>query len=130
MSLTRLASVLQDQGDLAAARPLYERAQAILKRAGHPSMAPSLSRLTLLLLDLARCYLSCLLLRIGRPSEAFILGETALTAQAKLFGRDHACTNIAARVTADALDALGRAEDAKELRERYELTSSEDPKPS
>jgi hypothetical protein len=29
--------------------------------------------------------------------------------------------------TADALDALGRTEEAKALRERYGLTSSDDP---
>jgi hypothetical protein len=32
-----------------------------------------------------------------------------------------------ARVTADALDALGRAEEAKVLRERYGLEDSEKP---
>jgi len=32
--------------------------------------------------------------------------------------------------TADALDALGRTEEAKVLRERYGLSSSDDPKPS
>jgi hypothetical protein len=35
-----------------------------------------------------------------------------------------------ARVTADALDALGRTEEAKALRERYGLASSDDRKPS
>jgi hypothetical protein len=38
-----------------------------------------------------------------------------------------------ARVTADALDALdalGRMEQAKALRERYGVTSSDEPKPS
>jgi len=35
-----------------------------------------------------------------------------------------------ARVTADALDALGRMEQAKALRERYRVTSSDEPKPS
>ena len=35
-----------------------------------------------------------------------------------------------ARVTADALDALGRADEAKALRERYGVTEAEKPKPS
>jgi hypothetical protein len=35
-----------------------------------------------------------------------------------------------ARVTADALDALGRTEEAKALREQYGVTSSDEPKPS
>jgi hypothetical protein len=38
-------------------------------------------------------------------------------------------TKESARVTADALDALGRTEEAKALRERYGVTSSDDPKP-
>ena len=39
-------------------------------------------------------------------------------------------TKDSARVTAEALDALGRTEEAKALRERYGVTSSEDPKRS
>jgi hypothetical protein len=39
-------------------------------------------------------------------------------------------TRESARVTADALDALGRTEDAKALRERYGLTELEEPKSS
>jgi hypothetical protein len=34
----------------------------------------------------------------------------------KALGRDHAWTKDSARVTADALDALGRTEEAKALR--------------
>jgi Tetratricopeptide repeat len=70
------------------------------------------------------------LLRSGQPSEALALGETALALHDKVLGRDHTWTKDGARVTADALDALGRTEDAKTLRERYGLTSSDDPKPS
>jgi len=39
-------------------------------------------------------------------------------------------TKDSARVTAEALDALGRTEEAKALRERYGMTGSDDPKPS
>jgi len=56
------------------------------------------------------------------------LGETALGAHDKALGQDHAWTRHSARVTADALDALGRTEEAKELRERYGVASSDDAK--
>lgn len=43
---------------------------------------------------------------------------------------DHAWTKDSARVTADALDALGRNDEAKALRERYGLTPPEKPQSS
>jgi hypothetical protein len=70
------------------------------------------------------------LLLIGPPTEALTLGETALTAHDKVFERDHAWTKDSVRVTADALDALGRTEEAKALRDRYGLAGPENPKPS
>jgi hypothetical protein len=39
-------------------------------------------------------------------------------------------TNDSARVTADALDALGRTEEAKAVREKHGLTEPEKPKPA
>jgi hypothetical protein len=45
-------------------------------------------------------------------------------------GLNHRWTKDSARVTADALDALGRTEEAKALRERYGVTQSEKPKSS
>ena len=63
---------------------------------------------------------------MGRPTEALTPGETALTAHDKVLGRD-AWTKDSARVTADALDALGRTEEAKALREKYGLTEPEKP---
>jgi Tetratricopeptide repeat len=77
-----------------------------------------------------RTNLSRLLLTCGQPTEALALGETALTAYAELLGLDHAWTKDSARVTADALDALGRAEQAKALREKYAVTEAEKPKSS
>ena len=74
-----------------------------------------------------RTNLSRLLLTCGQPTEALALGESALTAYAKLLGRDHAWTQDSARATADALDALGRTEEAKVLRERYGVTPPENP---
>ena len=70
----------------------------------------------------ARCNLSRLLLLIGRPTEALALGESALAAHDKVLGRNHDWTKDSARATADALDALGRTEEAKVLRERYVVT--------
>jgi hypothetical protein len=46
----------------------------------------------------------------------------ALTAHDKTLGRDHDLTKESARITADALHALGRTEEAKALRERYGVT--------
>jgi hypothetical protein len=67
---------------------------------------------------------------MGRATEALTLGETALTAHEKVLGPDHPLTKDSARVTADALDALGRTEEAKALREKYGIASSDDAKPS
>ena len=120
-SLNSLANLLADQGDLAAARPLYERALAIYERA----LGPEHRRTALL-----RCNLSALLLLMGRATEALPLGETALTAHEKVLGRDHPWTKDSARVTADALDALGRTEEARALREKYGVASSDDSKRS
>jgi hypothetical protein len=72
--------------------------------------------------DLAR-----LLLMSGQPTEALALAQTALDAHEKLLGRHHAWTKDSARVTADALDALGRTEEAKALREPYGVTEPEKP---
>jgi hypothetical protein len=59
---------------------------------------------------------------MGHPSEALAFAETALGAHDKLLGPDHNLTKYSARVTAQALGALGRTEEAKALRERYGLT--------
>ena len=119
MSLNNLAMLLIDQDDLAAARPLCERALAIREKALGPEHPKT---------SFVRCNLSRLRLLMGRPTEALTLCETALTANDKVLGRDHAWTKGSARVTADALDALGRAEEAKALRERYGVTEPEKPK--
>jgi len=112
ISLNNLAHLLQQQDDLAGARPLYERALAIYEKAlGHEHQNTNRTRGNL----------SGLLLLVGLPTDALALGETALAAHEKLLGRHHPWTKDSARVTADALDALGRTEEAKELRERYGL---------
>ena len=63
------------------------------------------------------------------PTEAVGLSAAALAAHDNALGRDHAWTKDSARVTADALDALGRTEEAKTLRERYGLTGPENLEP-
>jgi tetratricopeptide (TPR) repeat protein len=121
MSLANLATVLTSQGDFAQARPRYECALAIYEKALGPEHSYT---------NAARCRLSHLLLRIGAPAEALALGETALAAHDKVLGRDHAWTKGSARVTADALDALGHTGEAKALRGRYGVMSSNDAKSS
>jgi len=66
----------------------------------------------------------------GHSTEALALGGTALAAHDKLLGQRHAWTKESARVTADALDALGSTEEAKAIRARYGLTELEEPKSS
>jgi tetratricopeptide (TPR) repeat protein len=113
-SLNNLALLLHAQGDLVGARPLFKRALGISEKESGPEH-PSTSYV--------RTNLSRLLLACGQPVEALALGETALTAYANLVGLNHRWTKDSARVTADALDALDRTEEAKALRKRYELAA-------
>jgi Tetratricopeptide repeat len=78
----------------------------------------------------ARCNLARLLLAQSQPTKALALGETALANHQKALGPDRAWTKDSARITADALDALGRTEEPKVLRERYGVTEPEKPKSS
>jgi tetratricopeptide (TPR) repeat protein len=120
-TLNNLAFLLEAQGDGAGARPLYQRALAIFEKVLGPEHPNT---------NGVRCKLAHLLLLIGQPTEALALGQIALTAHDKALGRDHAWTKESARVTADALDALGRTEEAEALRGRYGVTSSDDVQPS
>jgi hypothetical protein len=65
----------------------------------------------------------------NRPTEALALGEAALATHEKTSGPDHPWTKDAARATADALDALGRAEQAVALRARYGVMTAASPNP-
>jgi tetratricopeptide (TPR) repeat protein len=94
-SLNNLALLPRDQGDLAGARPLFERALAIRENVlgpEHPDTAWSLYNL------------AGVLIGSGHPTDALALGERALIAHDKALGRDHAWTNNSARVTAEARD--------------------------
>ena len=71
--------------------------------------------------SLVRRNLAALVLASGNASEALTLGEAALTAHDEALGREHAWTKDSAHVIARALDALGRAEEAKAQREKYRI---------
>jgi tetratricopeptide (TPR) repeat protein len=109
-SLNNLATLLRDQRDLVGARPLFERALAILEKVLGPEH-PNTNRARR---NLARVHLAA-----GDSAEALTLGEVALAAHEKVVGASHMWTKDSAGVTADALDALGRTEEATTLRIRY-----------
>jgi hypothetical protein len=48
----------------------------------------------------------------------------ALATHERLNGPNHTWTKDSARITADALDALGRADEAAALREKYGIAES------
>jgi tetratricopeptide (TPR) repeat protein len=60
-------------------------------------------------------------LLVDKAADALALGQTALAEFKKTVGSDHLWTKDSAHVTADALDALGRADEAAELRQQYGL---------
>lgn len=86
---------------------LYERALSILETVGG-SEHPNTNRI--------RYNLARWLLANGDPAEALELGKSALLNHEKALGLQHPWTKSSAHVAADALDALGRADEAKELR--------------
>jgi tetratricopeptide (TPR) repeat protein len=118
MWLNNLAIALEHVGKLGEAILLHERALA-----NDPDAEGASGNFT-------RTRLARLLLVSGQPLEALAASEIALAFNEKTVGSDHTWTTDSARVTADALDALGRTEEAKALRERYEVTEPEKPKSS
>ena len=58
---------------------------------------------------------------MGHPAQALALSETALASHDKALGPNNPWTKDSARVNAEALDALGRGEDAAALRAHYAL---------
>jgi hypothetical protein len=69
-----------------------------------------------------RSSLARLLVAAGDPTAALVFAETAFNAYANAFGSYHPWTRDSARVTAEALEALGRNDDADAVRRRYALT--------
>jgi hypothetical protein len=71
-----------------------------------------------------------LLMVTGRASEGLTFAQSALATHEVASGLKHPWTKDSARVTADALEALGRTQEAKALRERYGVTEPGKPKSS
>jgi hypothetical protein len=113
--------LLLAQGDPQAARPLLERAIATFDKTFGPSHPEA---------NEARRNVVKLLIAERRLGEACELGKMILGAQETALGQSHRWTKRSARVTADALDALGRAAEAKELRERYGIAEPDKPRPA
>ena len=111
-TLNNLAFLLEAQGDLSGARPLCERALAICEKALGPEHLNT---------NRVRSNFARLLLADGNAAQALTHSEAALAAHKKALGEDHRWTKDAARVTADALDALGRADEATALRARFSI---------
>lgn len=114
-SINNLAELLRRQNDLDAARPLFERAIAIFGE----TLGTHDPNTNLVRRNLAR-----LLLAIGRPVEALAMAETAVSSHERVLGPNHFWTVESAQVTADALDALGRVQEAVGLRGRYRTDGS------
>jgi tetratricopeptide (TPR) repeat protein len=109
-NLSNLARVLSKSGHRDDAELLFKRAIAIGERAlgpGHP------------LTQRYRSHCARLFLDTGRHAEALSLARAALATHETASGPNHPWTKDSARVTAEALDAHSRTEEAAELRARY-----------
>jgi tetratricopeptide (TPR) repeat protein len=111
-NLNILAGLLRDLGQMDEAEPLFRRAIAV----GEKSRGAEHS--------LTRRYQShyaSLLLMTDRVADALQLGEAALATHDKVLSPDHPSTKDSARVTATALAALGRGEEATAMRRKYQI---------
>jgi tetratricopeptide (TPR) repeat protein len=116
--MSNLARLLRDSGDANEAEPLFCEAIAISEKAfgrHHPQTQRYATQYARLLLE------------TGRTAEGLTMAQSALATH-EAASTNYRWTKDSARVTADALDALGHAEDAKALRERYGISRTEDPK--
>jgi hypothetical protein len=111
--LNDLTQIPQDERELDRARLRFERALEEYQKSFGPDH-PNTHRV--------RSSLARLLVAAGDPTAALVFAETAFDAYANAFGSCHPWTKDSARVTAEALEALGRTEEAGALRERYGLT--------
>jgi tetratricopeptide (TPR) repeat protein len=109
-SLNSLARVLRDAKDYPMIESLYRRAIQIADNtlgADHT------------LTQVYRRNFAGHLVAAGRPGEALQLAQNALAIHEQAFGESDGWTKGSAQVTADALDALGRTDEASALRGRY-----------
>lgn len=109
ISLNNLARLLRDQGDLTAARPLYERALAIREQTlgpKHPTTAASLNNL------------AGLLFNVGDYTTAQPLFERALAIAEQALGSEHPNTAFALNNLATLLTDQGDYAAAQPLFER------------
>jgi hypothetical protein len=107
---------LEAQGDLVGARKAIETALTSYDKALGP-IHPTTNR--------ARTNFARLHLTESRPMEALALSEAALAAHEEALGADHPWTKGSATVKANALDALGRADEAAAVRARYGIKHAE-----
>ena len=116
-SLNNLAQLLRHVSDFTGARPLLKRALAIreeLLGPKHPHTATTLHNLASLLRDesdLAGARPLCER-ALAIREEVLVAAECALVTHQATGGPHHPWTKDAARITADALAALGRADEA------------------
>jgi hypothetical protein len=109
--MSNLARLLRETSHPSEAEPLFRKAIAIGEKA--------LGRDHSLTQRYASHY-ARLLLETGCAAEALTVAQSALATHEAASGLNHPWTEDSARVTA-GLDALGRPEEAKALRERYGL---------
>jgi tetratricopeptide (TPR) repeat protein len=107
------AQLLRQQGKLAEARQLLERALAIYEKTCGPDHASTAAAL-IGLAQVRRAEKDC--------TVAHELFRRALAICQKLYGPDNPETKRCGWFTADALDALGRGDEALALREKYGIT--------
>jgi tetratricopeptide (TPR) repeat protein len=108
MGLSNLARLFNKTGHANEAEPIFHRAIAISEKAlgpEHPETQRYQSHYARLLFD------------TGRFADALAVGKTALAVHEKAFGPDHSWAKDSAGVAADALAALGRADEAAKLLE-------------
>jgi tetratricopeptide (TPR) repeat protein len=115
--ISNLARLLSDIDRADEAELLFRRAIAIGEKALGPEHP---------LTQRYRSHYARLLLDTGRSTEALTFAEAALAVHGATSGPDHPWRTDSARVTADALDALGRADDAAAVRVRYGIARDAD----